>query len=158
MKEILLRRAHCDLGCCARDIKYTTNQRRDGFVLLVTRKSIRLFAPAFVCHTELFHVKQRDHQSFCAGLLCSRILSERKRASQQENARHFLSIVTPVEVFCLRVWVMHRVQHDVAKLWSDPYDYGFVIVKAPGTLRRRHNGAQSVKNIEKWAKNGILSP
>lgn len=119
------------------------------------RRIMRNFALAFACRILLFHVK-RHKLRFSAPY--PRIQNELKRALQQENARQILSIVTPVEVFCLRVWVMHRVQHDVAKLWSDPYDYDFVIVKAPGTPRRRHNGAQSVKNIEKWAKNGILSP
>ena len=56
----IVRQAHFSFGIGARDIMCTMNRRRDGFVSLVTRKSIRLFALDFVCHTSLFHVKQCD--------------------------------------------------------------------------------------------------
>ena len=55
---IELRRACFDLGCCARDIKYTMNRQQDGFVLWAMRHTMRNFALAFACRIMLFHVKQ----------------------------------------------------------------------------------------------------
>ena len=139
---IELQRACFDLGCCARDIKYTMNRQQDGFVLWAMRHTMRNFVPAFACRMLLFHVKQYKLR-FSAPY--PRMQNERKRASQQAKARQFLNIVTRIEVFCLRVWAMRLVLHDVTKPRSDPRDHGFVIVEAPGAPRRRHKGAQRVK-------------
>lgn len=66
--------------------KYTMNRQRDGFVLWAMRRIMQKFALIFACRILLFHVKQYKLR-FSASY--PRIQNERKRASQQENARHF---------------------------------------------------------------------
>lgn len=106
IRAIALRRAWFDLGCCARDIKYTMNRQRDGFVLWAMRHTMRNFALAFACRILLFHVKQYKLRFFGA-LPANTKRTETSVAAGESKA--FLSIVTPVEVFCLRAWVMRLV-------------------------------------------------
>lgn len=103
---IELQRACFDLGCCARDIKYTMNRQQDGFVLWAMRRIMRKFALTFVCRILLFHVKQYKLRFFGA-LPANTKLTETSVAARERKA--FLSIVTRIEVFCLRVWVMRLV-------------------------------------------------
>lgn len=66
IRVIELRRACFDLGCCARDIKYTMNRQQDGFVLWAMRHTMRNFALAFACRMPLFHVKRHKLRFFGA--------------------------------------------------------------------------------------------
>ena len=86
--------------------KYTMNRQRDGFVLWAMRHTMRNFALAFACRMLLFHVKQYKLRFFGA-LPANTKLTETSVAARERKA--FLSIVTPVEVFCQREWVMRLV-------------------------------------------------
>lgn len=86
--------------------KYTMNRQRDGFVLWAMRRIMRNFAIAFACRMLLFHVKQYNLRFFGA-LSTQTKRTETSVATRERKA--FLSIVTRVEVFCLRAWVMRLV-------------------------------------------------
>ena len=76
------------------------NRQRDGFVLWAMRRIMRKFALTFVCRILLFHVKQYKLRFFGA-LPANTKLTETSIAAGESKA--FLSIVTRIEVFCLRV-------------------------------------------------------
>lgn len=103
IRAIALRRACFDLGCYARDIKYTMNRQQDGFVLWAMCRIMRKFALTFVCRILLFHVKQYKLRFFGA-LPANKKRTETSVAARERKA--FLSIVTRIEVFCLRVWAI----------------------------------------------------
>ena len=67
---------------------------------------MRNFALTFACRILLFHVKQYKLRFFGA-LPANTKRTEKSVAAREREA--FLSIVTPVEVFCLRAWVMRLV-------------------------------------------------
>ena len=67
---------------------------------------MRNFVLAFACRILLFHVKQYKLRFFGA------LSTQTKRTETSVAARErkaFLSIVTRIEVFCLRAWVMRLV-------------------------------------------------
>ena len=86
--------------------KCTMDRQRDGFVLWAMCRIMRTFALAFACRILLSHVKQYKLRFF--GALPTHAKRTEKSVAARER-KAFLSIVTPVEVFCLRAWVMRLV-------------------------------------------------
>ena len=82
---IEVRRACFDLGCCARDIKYTMNRQQDGFVLWAMRRIMRNFALAFACRMLLFHVK-RHKLRFSGALPTHAKRTEKSVAARERKA------------------------------------------------------------------------
>lgn len=70
------------------------------------RRIMRKFALTLVCRILLFHVKRHKLRFF--GALSTQTKRTEKSVAAGES-KAFLSIVTPVELFCQRAWVVRLV-------------------------------------------------